>query len=230
MRQAMYFKDVKPENLRSALVVHPPYEPKTSGSLPPPQWVKGYMKLGATDFVITGPKMRVVYSGCRWNKIVFALNGAADEEVYMFEKWLHEVNSVFEQIVRNAPDRYKPGAKSSTRFLFDGDYVKPSSDPALYPDELRCRLSTQREAGGEDGVSVDVINTHFIYDNNGTIDTIGAENIKQGMEIMPIVKISYYRNIERFGLNLTILKGWVYKGEEVQERPSNMDWEFGHDI
>lgn len=229
MHKAVYFKHVSIEDLNTSLAVNPPYESKGLATGQPAQWVRGYMRLGTQDFIVTGPKMRVCYSGCRWNKLVFCLNGAADPEVYAFERWLHEVNAVFRSHVEAMPERFKPGAKTATRFLFDDDYIKPSSDPAMYPDELRCRLSTHRQMvvdqTSADGAPYqDVVDTHLFKVDAGLFEGVEAGDIKAGMEIIPIIRISYYRNIERFGLALTVLKGQVFEGDSNNQKPTNMDW------
>lgn len=231
MNRATYFRNVTPEDIRSAMIVHPPYEPKAMAT----QWAKGYMRLGSSEFVVTGPKMKVCFSGCRWNKLVFALNGAANEEVYAFEKWLSTVHDIFREIVSASPEKYKPGAKTSTRFLFDNDYMKASSDPAMYPDELRTRLSIHRQMVVDSSTSkddpdfIDIVDTHlFCVSDSSIAIPVDPSEIMAGMEIIPIIRLSYYRNIERFGLVLTVLKGQVFEGDQKTDRPTNSDWEFDY--
>lgn len=83
------------------------------------------------------------------------------------------------------------------------------------------------DADVEAGVSpyIDVIDTHLFRVTDGNIfDPVNPNDITAGMEVIPVIRLSYYRNIERFGLSLTVLKGQVFDGESKHEKTQNMDW------
>lgn len=183
------------------LRVLPPYENKDK---PQAQWVRGYIRNGSNDFIITGPKLKICFSGCRWNKMVLAMPGPDDEMAYSFERWLRNLCPVVENQIWQNPEQFKPGAKSSTRFLFDHEFIKPSVDPSMYASELRCRLSIKRD---------ETVDTDLFRVENGQKIPMEPSEITAGSYIIPIFRISYYRNIERFGLVLTIVKGEVFPGE-----------------
>lgn len=207
------------------LQVLPPYESKDNKST----WVRGTIRHRSLDgvlreLVVTGPKMKICYGGCRWNRMVFAMNGAADAEVYAFEKWVRNLADHVKNVIYADPGKYKPGATSATRFLFDDDIIKPSSDCALYPDELRCRLSSKRVAEGDDVVDADL----FLYSENGDHQPIHASEITAGSFIIPIIKFAYNRNIERFGMVMTVLKGMVFPADNNTYRIDNKEWEIDY--
>ena len=54
---------------------------------------------------------------------------------------------------------------------------------------------------------MDMIETPFVDEEGKSVD---PEDISAGSEIVPIVRIGYYRNGNKFGLNMTMLKGLVY--------------------
>lgn len=218
----------------SQLVVLPPYEPKTDATL---QWVRGSIRLppsgtgfgGYRDLVVTGPRMKVVYGGCRYNRMILALPGAAFPEVYAFERWIRALMvNVKAQIWAN-PGKYRQGAATSARFQFDEGIIRASSDPAIYPDELVSRLSTKRitAADVEEGGPTDYIDTEFITDTENGVSGIDPVDIVAGSTVIPIFKISYNRNIEKFGLVLTLLKGKVFPPESMPYgRIDNQSWAF----
>lgn len=220
MSLAPHFTAITPDRM-NALVVVPPYESKTT-SLP---WVRGSIRIGqngdgTTDLVVTGPKLKVVYSGCRWNRIVFALT----ESNEIFEQWLRSLAYKVETMIWAHPDKFKPGAKDASRFVFDLDVVRPSSDPALYPDELRVRLATYRKPGDDDPDSyINVVNSHlFMMDEAGQDVNVDPSSIQAGGFMTPIFKVSYFRNLDRFGLVLTVLKGMYIPPNDTPA--SNKEW------
>ena len=52
-------------------------------------------------------------------------------------------------------------------------------------------------------------------------EPVDPQDITAGSEILPIIKISYFRNGNKFGLNLTLLKGMVYPRAK---RPSTLNY------
>lgn len=208
------------------LQILPPYEPKDNKSV----WVRGTIRHRSLEgvlreLVVTAPKMRVCYSGCRWNRIVFAMDGAANAEVYAFEKWVRGLADHVKSTIFNDPGKYKQGAINASRFQFDEDVIKPSSDCTIYPDELRCRLSTKRIVDSEDGiVDADL----FLYSEDGNHSAIDPSEILAGSYIVPVIKFSYNRNIERFGLVMTVLKGMVFPPENNTYRIENKEWQIDY--
>lgn len=219
MSIAPNFTIITPDRLNDLLVV-PPYENKDR-ALP---WVRGFIRIKqpsgpATDFVVTGPKLRVLYSGCRWNRVVFAVDTGD-----ILEPWIRSVAHKVETIIWTSPELYKPGAKTSNRFMFDLDAIRPSSDPLLCPDELRMRLATYRKDSEENpDDQVDVVNAHlFMINEVGQEVNIAPSDVQGGGYIVPIFRISYFRNIERFGLTLTLLKGMYIPPMNTPTK--NEDW------
>jgi hypothetical protein len=152
------------------------------------------------------------------------MRGPADEESYAFECFLHKVLSTVETAVSANPDKFKPGVKNAALLHFDRDFVRPSSYSPDLPNEMRVKLAIKRDQIDQNGESVDIIDSVFV-DENGT--PIAPEDIMAGSEIIPILRISYYRNSNKFGLNLTLLKGMVYPGEKRPSKSINhADLEF----
>lgn len=229
---ATYFRNIGEEFINDKMVVMPPWEPKGSTN----QWVRGSIKLNDTsyiyhslkDFVVTAPKMKVCYSGCKWNRLCLALH--PDPEVLAFRDWLLNLSSEVKDIIWANPEKFKPGAKTNTRFLFDEDIMKKSSDPNLYPDELRCRLSSNRQSSMEDGVQVyeDVVDADLFMMVDGAPIAVDSSSIQAGWYVVPVIKFSYYRNVERFGLTMTVIKGHVIPVEQGPRGPMNMEWRIDY--
>lgn len=206
------------------IVVTPPWE----GRNPNQAWVRGSIRIKnlqgrLTDLLVTGPKLRIIYSGCQWNKICFADNN--DPGVPAFSQWLHAVGRVVQEQIFSAPAKFKPGSKTSGRFSFDIDLLKPSTDPALYPDEIRTRLLTQRNVDNTTGEAVDKAIAGLMME--GSRELVEPADIRAGGYLIPIFKVSYYRNVERFGLVLTVMKGLYFPPEAREE--DAMDWEIDLD-
>lgn len=210
------------ENRVSSIIVSPPWEPKGSMA----QWARGSLRergsSGYSDLVFTGPELRVTYSGCKWNKLVLSVD---DKPATL--QFLHFLDMVSKHVwttVYNSPDKYKPGAKSSSRFTWDEELVKPSSDPNIYPDEIRTRLSTVR-VQHETGEGIDTVDS-LLFDHSLT--PVDACNIMAGGTITPILKMTYFRNGERFGATLTVLQA-MYEAPAVgatNMKVLNADWNF----
>lgn len=203
--------------------VLPPYESAERAN----QWVRGYLRLpDGGDFIITGPRLRLCFSGCRWNKMVFAMVGVADEEGYQFQRWLSDVAESVEKTIWANPDRFKPGAKSNSRFTFDHDIVKPSSDPASFPDQLSCRLSSLRRQRLDDSGEFDeIVDAELFRVEDGISIKMDPAEITADSEVIPIIRLTYFRNVDRFGLTATILKAQVFPSEGRQKM-DNAAWEF----
>lgn len=226
---AEYFSNWNGERL-DTLQVLPPYEGKDKMK----QWVYGNIRNRFQDdisreFVVTGPKMKICYSGCNWNRIVFAMNGVANPPVYHFERWVRQLADKVKSSIWSDPPKYKNGAVGNLRFIFDDDYIKPASDPSMYPDELRCRLSCKR-VPADDGVGfkelpdVDL----FIRTENGDEPVTDLTEIRSGWYMVPVLKFSYYRNVERFGLVITVLRGIVFPCDSTSYKISNSDWKIDY--
>lgn len=188
-----------------ALKVLPPLEPKDKSV----SWARGSIRdQEFNELIVTGPRLPVLFSGCRYNNVVFSIRGpGADDPSYAFECFLHKVLSHLENVVSSSPDKFKPGLKNSALLQFDRDFIRPSGYSADMPNELRVKLAIKRGEVDEHGEIVDIIETIFQDEEGVEID---PASITSGSEIIPIIKISYYRNGNKFGLNLTMLKGLVY--------------------
>lgn len=216
MMYAKRFSKFTEEDVKD-LIVQPPWE-RPNGSA---MWVRGNLRTKEDqDLVVTGPRMKVVYGGCRWYKLVFALPGISDPEVYGFERFLRDVSESVKAAIWADPAKYKPGATSNQRFVMDTDYHKESSDPATYPDELRTRLQVIKSPTTSEMDQDDHIVTEMYF--NGEL--IHPTSIKAGMYITPIFRINYFRNIDRFGIQLTCLKGIVEEGEA--RATTSGEWTF----
>lgn len=187
-----------------ALRVLPPLESKDKSIT----WARGSIRDNDfNELIITGPRMPVLYSGCRYNNVVFSIRGPTDEPTHAFEAFLHKVLSHVESTVSSALDKFRPGLKNAALLQFDRDFIRPSSYSADSPNELRVKLAIKREEVDEHGEVLDMIMTPFEDENGNRID---PDDITAGSEIVPIIRVSYYRNGNKFGLNLTMLKGLVY--------------------
>lgn len=229
MASAIYYSKLTEDDINTIVVV-PPYEPKQSIS----QWVRGAIKFMNmySDVVITGPCMRVVYSGCRWNKLI--MTGDNMETFQHFCTFLRNVEWVVNTAIWSEPEKYKPNAKSNTRFLFDPTVVPGNSSPQFGPpkDEIRCRLSVKRsplvvQEGGDDSI-VEPDTDFFVEDENG-VRKLHPSEIQNGWKVIPVIRFSYYRNIERFGLVLTVLKAKVIPCDNSHPVINNEDWEMDCD-
>ena len=205
-----------------------PYEPKDRNI----QWVRGSIRYnnnngsGPRDLIVTGPKLKVCYGGCRWNRLVFAMNGDINPDVKMFESWLSSLSSYVRDQIWSNPNKYKPGSITNQRFYFDEGLVKPSSDPIMYPDELQTRLSTKRVPDVTGAIS-DIVDAEIFQESVNGPEYVAPEDITAGSHIIPIIKISYNRNIDKFGLVLTVLKAKYFPSEYIpRERISNDSWTF----
>jgi hypothetical protein len=232
---AEYFANWTDSRLNK-LILLPPYEPKDRQS--PSQWVTGSIRTPTIydttrTFTVTGPRMKVCFGGCNWNRVVFAMD-SDKPEVVRFEQWMHLLADHVRIALWADPSKYKPGAISNSRFTFDADYIKPANDPNRYPDELRCRLSTRRETAANTTLpgtvgynSIDFVDADlFTMDEDHQETAIAPSDITAGSEMIPILKFTYYRNGERFGLNTTILKALVYPAERKSTAVDNRSWVF----
>ena len=202
------------------LVVFPPLEAKDT-VLP---YVRGNIRVKTQDsilrdFVVTGPRMRVAYSGCSWNRIVFGLP-ETDGELIAFRKWLRDLSDNLRAWIWSEPQRFKRGSVSSARFVFD-DPVKASNNPAFYPDELKCRLSTIRgESEDDETVNTILVTTQGVH--------VKSSDIRSGDHVVPVLKFQYFRTGETFGLVVTVLKGIVYPYDGPKRRIENDEWDVDY--
>lgn len=224
------------EDADKTITVLPPYEPKSlGGGAVVPQWVRGNIRLASTihlgprDFVVTAPPMSVVYNGCRWNRLVFSLPGEANPEVYAFENWLRHIMEVVKTQIWANPSRFKPGSMTNQRFTFDEGCIKPSSDSSIYPDELQTRLSMRRliDSNGDVNEPQEIVDTEFLLQGDSGVEYVSSTDITMGSIIQPIIKISYNRIGERFGLVLTVLKAKVISLNNTgSNKIQNSSWIF----
>jgi hypothetical protein len=188
----------------AALRVLPPLESKDKTIT----WARGSIRdSDFNELLVTGPRLPVLFSGCRFNNTVFSIRGPEDEPSQAFENFLHAVLSHVESSVSSSTEKFRPGLKNMALLHFDRDFIRPSSYSADSPNELRVKLLVRRGEVSEEGEVVDLIETNFVDEHGNSIDPL---DITAGSEIVPIIRIGYYRNGNKFGLNLTMLKGLVF--------------------
>lgn len=152
--------------------------------------------------------MTVLYSGCNWNTVVFGMTAGQAE----FENWLAEAWNRFEDIVREDPGKYKVTSRRGPGF--PNFIVTQSRDPEIYPNELRCRLSTRRIPDFDEPVCTAVIET------NG--QPVDPKQVWSGSTMIPVFRMGYYKIGDDFGLNLTVLRAEYEPC--VRTRIDNHDW------
>ena len=203
-----------------ALRVLPPLESKDKTIT----WARGSIRDNDfNELIVTGPRMPVLFSGCRYNNVVFSVRGPTDEPTYAFEAFLHKVLSHVEASVSSSLDKFRPGLKNAALLQFDRDFIRPSSYSADSPNELRVKLAIKRGEVDEHGEVLDLIETPLVDENGSNVD---PEDITAGSEIVPIVRIGYYRNGNKFGLNMTMLKGLVYLNQKKRRSMDLSQLEF----
>lgn len=120
-----------------------------------------------------------------------------DNSQINFENWLHSVWEWFQSTVRADPVRFKVTRREPTFMDF---MVLPSRDPTLYPNELRCRLSTVHRNDAQ------VCNA-VIECNQEKVD---PSQVWAGGYMTPIFRLNYIKDTnsgsENYGLILTLLK------------------------
>lgn len=204
-----------------ALRVLPPMEPADKTI----QWARGSIRdADYNELIITGPRLPVLFAG-RFNNVVFSIRGPGkDDDSYAFETFLHKVLSHVEDVVSKSPDKFKPGLKNALLLQYDRDFIRPSSYGADLPNELRIKVSVKRDqihpATGE---VVEVVDSQFVLEDGTPID---FGDITSGSEMVPIVRIGYYRNTNKFGLNMTLVKGLVYPGTKKRKTIDYSELEF----
>lgn len=241
MNIAEYFNKLD-ENRVNNLEVLPPYE---QGKEKLNQWVRGTIRYKTKtdvyrELVVTGPKMRVCFSGCKWNRVVFAMPKEGEEcdpSVKQFRNWLATVVKRVKDTVWESPETYKPGCKINSRFTFD-DPVKPSSDPDKYPEELRCRLSTvrremtaaEREENANDAFfdqssdHIETVDADLFTITDGNKVPVDPTTVMSHSYMIPVLRIAYSRHGDRFGLVLTITKAQYFPSEFHPMKVQNADW------
>jgi hypothetical protein len=179
-------------DLAKEMLVSPPYVP---ANLPTGIRCRGAIrsKTYGYEFHFTGPTLKVVFSGCRWNTVVFAM----DESQAAFQDWLQKIWARFQEIVRSDPAKYKVTNRRGPQF--PTFLVTPSSDPEVYPPELRCRLATQRR-----GTEVVETTCTAVLECQG--EKIDPSTVWAGSLMTPIFKLVYYKNGDDFGLQLVVCK------------------------
>lgn len=142
-----------------------------------------------------------------------------DATTSIFEKWLSEVWNRFQEIIKSDPAKYKVTNRRGPQF--PNFVVTPSRDPDLYPNELRCRLATQRR-GTE---AIEDVCTAVLECKGERVD---PAMVWSGAYMTPVFKLGYYKNGDDFGLNLTVLKG-EYEMTAPREVIQNHAWELDSD-
>lgn len=185
-----------------ALRVLSPLEPRDKSI----QWARGSIRdADYNELIITGPRLPVLFSGCRFNSIVFSMR-PDDEPTAAFEAFMSRLINRVESAVASNPEKFKPGCKNVATLHFDKDISRPSSYSVDMPNEFRVKLAVRRGDTDDQGEVVDTIETVFTDEEGLHIEPI---DILSGSEMIPIFRVGYYRNGNKFGLNVTLLKGVV---------------------
>ncbi len=222
---ADYFSSYDNDRLKN-MVVYPPYEkPGTDYG-----YVRGNIKVYMPNdgpphgvpkpFYFTGPRLRIAYGQCRWNRVTFSVNDSP--ECGEFSNWLTGVNRRIKEQIYASPDRFKPGVKNSNLFTFDEDVIKESSNPELYAPEIRTRLSSHRQ-DPTNPESPDVVDAVLFMIEDCQHIPIQPSDITAGSYAIPIFKVSYYRNGNKFGMNLTVHKARVWLNDLSANKIDNKD-------
>jgi len=176
--------------IEEIMTVRAPYIPP---NLPAGVRCRGNLrdKISQRDIVFTGPRMKVVYSGCQWNTIVFAM----DDNTKDFETWVERGYKRLQDIIKADPAKFKCTRRIP---LFSKSLITESSDPLMYPNQLRCRLAVK---GDKDGNKI--VTSVLLQDSDPTTPA----RIWGGGWMIPIFSMGYYKDGDEFGLSLTLLKG-----------------------
>ena len=222
-KTAEYFTNVNSVRMEM-LNFLPPYELqlRTSG------WYRGIIRHGVygsgetQDFVITGPKMRILFDGCKWNRICFAMT--PETSVKEFSDWIDDLETTMESVILQNPLRFKVNPAQGPVKI--DKLSRVSHDPA-YSNSMRCWLSVSYESAPNQ-MDVDaqqaVVNASLFLRESG--EAIEPYEIKGGWSMIPIFKISYQKQGNTFGLILTVLKGEVSKKDTYVV--SNAEWEIDY--
>lgn len=132
-----------------------------------------------------------------------------------FENWLYQLWTSFQDIVSADPVRFKTGRNGA---MFTNFIVTPSTDPDIYPNELRCRLVTRR-IGPELN---DVVVASAIQTLQG--DIIESTDVWAGSFVTPVFRLGYYKDGDEYGLQLTVLKALYESSAQMQI--DNRNWEI----
>lgn len=135
--------------------------------------------------------MKVVYSGCQWNSVVFQM----DNNQIEFENWLDQTWTWLQDTISKDVARFKVRSRPS----FTSFIVTPSRDPEMYPPELRTRLSVTRNGGDINDVTLTAV-----IETNG--ENVHPSQVWSGSYMTPIFRLNYYKDGDDFGLALTIIK------------------------
>jgi hypothetical protein len=205
-----------------ALKVLPPLEPKDKTI----SWARGSIRdSDFNELIVTGPRLPVLYSGCRFNSIVLSIRGpGADDPSFAFEGFLHKVLSRVENEVGRNVEKFRPGLKNANLLQFDRDFIRPSSYGADLPNELRVKLAI-KHGYSDEGEVADLVETVFVDEEGNNIE---SGDIAGGSEIIPIIRVSFFRNSNRFGLNLTLLKGLVFPTSKKRKLIDFSELQFDH--
>lgn len=204
------------------LNILPPYEFKNKLT----GWHRGGIKFNqftagsGSDFVVTGPKLRVVFDGCRWNRVVFAMTN--EEEISRFRAWLSDLESYLEMVVNASPAKYKINPSFGLGQI--KSCIQAPSETSVYAEDLRCRLSVKYSDDADKTAISDA--DLFMVDESGQTIKIDPSEIKNGWSMIPVFKISYQKMANSFYLVLTVLKARVFPFSV--ERVQNEEWELDY--
>lgn len=184
-------------------------------------WHRGSIKYSqftagaGQDLVVTGPKLRITFDGCRWNRIVFAMTN--EQEVQVFRDWLVNLETQMETTINMNPTKYK--INPSLGIARMESCIRTSVDQT-FADDLRCRLSVRYEVDGENGSISDA--DLFMLDESGVKIPVDPSEVKAGSAMIPVFKISYQKMANTFYLVLTVLKGQIFPSHAM--KVENEEW------
>jgi hypothetical protein len=236
MNIAEHFTKIGDDRIAGLTIIPPYVQDKDKLN----QWTRGYIKYRSPlesaprDLVITGPKLKVQFGGCKWNKIVLAIPRDGETE---FRSWIAKLVQKVKSTIFEAPDKFKPGSKSSSRFTFEEDLIKPSSDPERYPDELlQCRLASVRRVmtGAERLENSEMFDP--TADNNEQVDAdifslvdgvkvkVHHTDVSARAWFTPVIRVAYFRHGDKFGLDFIVTKGLYTPNDTSVSKVQNSDW------
>jgi len=121
-----------------------------------------------------------------------------DDNQSEFLQWLEEVYKNLETTVKSDPTFFKVNPRGNP--AFNAFIVQPSSNPDLYPPELRCRLSTTR---GD--LTNEPVSNACLLDSR-SMTPVEPAQLVSGSYLTPIFKLGYFKEGDNFGLSLTLMK------------------------
>lgn len=119
----------------------------------------------------------------------------AAENTEEFAEWCTALSQYMFQSIKDNLGEFKMKKDP----IISSSVFAPSSNPQLYPPELRCRLATTGR--GDEAYSVAAL-----YDTSTGMEMDASEIMANGF-FVPVFRVGYYKDGDTFGLQFTVLKG-----------------------